>query len=281
MRSFPNLSPRNGFTTTQLIARPRHTMFSEERIWGARAEGFQKLTDGRGNRMLVRADLAGQIAIAQCLDERHSEPVAGLQGRAGMRTIRLASGAAALIRRYHHGGLLRGLTGRCFASWPPRPFRELTITEELRHRGFPTVEVYAACVEKFAGPFYRGYLMTRQLDGAQDLWSAIQQGVASGAAMADSMRSVARTVRAMHRHGVYHRDLNLKNILVRAGTAGIESYVIDFDRALLVLGPVPELLARRNLERLRRSIRKLDPRLRYFPPAAWDELVRSYADAEN
>jgi tRNA A-37 threonylcarbamoyl transferase component Bud32 len=80
----------------------------------------------------------------------------------------------------------------------------------------------------------------------------------------------------MHRHGVYHADLNLRNILLRIEDDRPVSYIIDYDRARLFLGALPEALARRNLARLKRSARKLDPSGHYLSEDAWRELVEFY-----
>ena len=251
-------------------------MFSENMIWGAIPEGFQKLTDPQGNRLAVRADRQREILFATCLDIESHGAAASFYGRGDMRSVQLADGTTALFRRYHHGGLFRSITGKCFFSWPPRPFRELSITEELRRRGVPTVEVYAACVGKIAGPFYRGWLVTRQLEGARDLWAGLQGDFSQGVGIEAILKAVAVAIRRMHREGVYHRDLNLKNILVRSAAAGVESHVIDFDKAILVLGQLPLPLAEKNLARLLRSIGKLDPQRQYFSPAAWDGFLEYY-----
>jgi len=252
------------------------SMFPENLIWGAIPEGFQKLTDPRGNRLAVRADRQREILFSTCLDIERQGDAASVYGRGDMRSLTLADGTTVLFRRYHHGGLLRSLTGKWFFSWPPRPFRELSITEELRRRGFPTVEVYAACVERVGGPLYRGWLVTRQLEGAQDLWAGLQNGLAERVGVEAVLKAVAASIRHMHREGIFHRDLNLKNILVRSTAAGVESHVIDFDKAILVLGQLPEPLARKNLARLLRSIHKLDPQRQYWPPASWDGFLDYY-----
>lgn len=251
-------------------------MFSENLIWGAIPEGFQKLTDPRGNRLAVRADRQREILFSTCLDIERRGDAANVYGRGDMRSLTLADGTIALFRRYHHGGLLRSLTGKWFFSWPPRPFRELCITEELRRRGFPTVEVYAAFVERVGGPLYRGWLVTRQLEGAQDLWAGLQSGMAERVGVEAILKAVAASIRRMHREGIFHRDLNLKNILVRSTAAGVESHVIDFDKAILVLGQLPAPLVKNNLDRLLRSIHKLDPHRRYFSPAAWNGFLEYY-----
>ena len=198
------------------------------------------------------------------------------QGRERLRAVRLRNGGTVLLRRYRHGGAFRRLTGSVFFTWPPRPFRELIITEELRRRGIPTVEVYGACVEPVWGPFYGGWLATRAIPGAQDLWAALQSGFIRDAGEEGCLRAVARSVRALHREGVYHADLNLKNILVRLENGGVTGYIIDFDKAKLFLGRLPRRLAKNNLDRLLRSARKLDPERRYFTLGRWDDFLKFY-----
>jgi tRNA A-37 threonylcarbamoyl transferase component Bud32 len=157
----------------------------------------------------------------------------------------------------------------------------LCITEELRRRGLPTVEVLAAYVEKICGPFYRGWLVTKQLEPAKDLWNALQSGFGHRVGIDAILQAVAVSIRRMHREGVYHRDLNLKNILVDSSPAGAESYIIDFDNSILVLGQLPAPLAKKNLDRLLRSIRKLDPQRQYFSPAYWDKFLTYYNAASS
>jgi Lipopolysaccharide kinase (Kdo/WaaP) family. len=251
-------------------------MFLQNTIWGAIPDGFQKLTDVRGNRLVVRADRLAEIDFSLCLEIESRGYAANVFGRGDMRSVTLADGSIAFFRCYHHGGLIRWLTGKWFLSRPPRPFRELTITEELRRRGFPTVEVLAAFVEKIRGPFYRGWLVTKQLEEAKNLWDGLQSGFCQSLDIHAILESVAVSIRRMHREGVYHRDLNLKNILIRSASAGAESYIIDFDNSILVLGQLPAPLVQKNLARLLRSIRKLDPQRQYFPAAYWDRFLEYY-----
>ena len=255
-------------------------MLSEARLWGVIPVGFKKLSNGHGLRLVVREDRANEIDFS-IFDQTRPLQVSGHEGRSPLRVLRLQDGETALIRAYRHGGILRGLRGACYASWPPRPFRELAVTEELRRRGFRTVEVYAAGVESMYGPFYRGYLVTRELQGSKDLWSALQDSAMNPSLACNVLKDAAETVLAMHRHGVYHADLNLKNILVRYRGEGVESYVIDFDRAKLFLGALPAALARNNLNRLLRSARKLDPRRRYLTATAWNQFLDYYYAARG
>ena len=254
-------------------------MLSEARVWGVIPDGFKKVADdGRGYHLVVREDRAGEIDLS-IFDAARSLQASDHRGRAPLRALRLRDGETALIRNYQHGGQLRRLRGAWYASWPPRPFRELTITEELRRRGFRTVEVYAAGVERGWGPFYRGCLVSREVRGSRDLWSALQDPAMDASTLRAILRAAADTIVAMHRHGVYHADLNLKNILIRYEHGSVQSYVIDFDRAKLFLGSLPPLLARNNLNRLLRSARKLDPERRRLTADAWNEFLDHYYGA--
>jgi tRNA A-37 threonylcarbamoyl transferase component Bud32 len=253
----------------------------DSRIWGKVPPGFKKIVDERGARLIVRQDQELSINLAICRDLSAREEPSRFAGREKLRSFRLANGETALIRVYRHGGLFRQLTRCVFFTWPPRPFRELGITEELRRRGLPTVEVYGACVEPIWGLLYRGWLITRELKNAQDLWLAFQSGFVREVGVGPVLRAVAKSLRSMHREGVYHRDLNLKNILVRVGSQGVRGYIIDFDKAKLFLGSLPHELAKRNLDRLRRSVRKYDPEQKYFSAVHWDQFVAYYHDFDG
>jgi tRNA A-37 threonylcarbamoyl transferase component Bud32 len=263
------------------VSGPGTSWIVENRRWGVVPSGFKKIIDGRERLLLVRHDVAEFLTAEDCMQRAPQEKDragGALQGRGMIGSLKLPTGETALIRPYRHGGLFRHLLGGVFFTWPPRPFRELAIMEEVRRRGVPTVEVLAACVRPIWGPFYRGWLVTSQLQGSQDLWTALQGGAAREAGARNLFNAVASSLRELHREGIYHRDLNLKNILVRCESDGIKGYIIDFDRALLFLGEVPQALARRNLERLLRSAHKLDPKGEYISAHDWNRLVASYHD---
>lgn len=251
---------------------------TEKMTWGVIPDGFEKVANHRGFHLVVREDRAGEIDAFLCREESGSGLDYRYQGRSPLRAVRLRDGETALIRNYHHGGLFGALTRAYFVTWPPRPFRELAVTEELRRRGFRTVEVYAAGIERIWGPVYRGCLVTRELAGAKDLWAALQDD-SVGRHRTSILKATADTIRTMHREGVFHTDLNLKNILVRLKLDGAEAYVIDFDKAQLVLGELPAPLAKKNLNRLLRSALKLDPQRRYLTAELWREFLDFYHGA--
>jgi hypothetical protein len=129
-------------------------LFSDERIWGAGAEGFTRIIAEPRRRFLLRTDVADQLQIDMFRGDNHPGQLSRFAGRETLRSVTLKNGENALIRAYRHGGVFRWITGKKFFSWPPRPFRELAITEELRRRGVPTVEVYGAG----RGGYYRAFL---------------------------------------------------------------------------------------------------------------------------
>jgi serine/threonine protein kinase len=255
-------------------------MLSEHRLWGAVPPGFKKITDKAGARLVVREDRISDIDPSICRADRPAGD-RRYHGRSALTALRLPDGGSALIRDYRHGGLFRGVTRGWFFTWPPRPFRELAITEELRRRGLRTVEIYAAGVQTVGGPFYRGCLVMRELGDAQDLWATLQDPSMGPGRLAAVLKAAADIVRRMHREGVYHGDLNLKNLLIRNSRDSVEGYVIDFDKAKLFLGRLPPLMVNRNLERLHRSAFKLDPERRYLTAASWKEFVNFYHGAQD
>jgi tRNA A-37 threonylcarbamoyl transferase component Bud32 len=118
--------------------------------------------------------------------------------------------------------------------------------------------------------------VTKELTDSQDLWTALRGDFIDQAGLPAILKAVAVTLRALHEEGVYHSDLNLKNILVRMESNGVAGYVIDFDKARLFLGKLPGALIKRNLDRMLRSICKLDPERNYFPASAWNDFLGYY-----
>jgi aminoglycoside phosphotransferase (APT) family kinase protein len=120
---------------------------------------------------------------------------------------------------------------------------------------------------------HRAWLATEFLPGAVDLAQRRRVGpVPSRRELAAAMH----VVRKMHDAGVEHRDLNLGNLLVRAGgEMEPEAFVVDLDAARLHDRPLDFGLRLRALRRLERSHVKLS--LRAGTPR--DDATRElYAD---
>lgn len=249
-------------------------------VWGDPPAGFKRVSWDQTQMMWVREGLERQFSPEEFLEPREPvERMSPYSGRGQLHFVRLNNGETALVRLYHHGGLLRCLTADFFFTWPPRPFRELAATEEVRRRGVPTLEILGALVKRVWGPFYRGWLVSRELRGAEDLWTVLRSGAYDARKNPSMLRVVAQGIKKMHRQGIYHRDLHLKNILVRLEEGEIQSYLIDFDKARLFSGAVPREKAQRNLRRLHRSVCKLDPQRRHLTEEDWDLFTRFYQEA--
>jgi len=183
-------------------------------------------------------------------------------GRDRMLRVSLdASGKpCGLIRHYRRGGIFRHVLGDSYLG-KNRFFQEVRITEWARTWGVPTVEVLALRTEGAGFGFYRADLMTREIEDAKDLDACLnrmsdQDQTLAGQWKKGACQSVACLVHRMHAAGLFHVDLNLKNILLRQSDCAIESYVIDLDKAKLI-DPLKRRQKMKNLLRLYRSAEKL------------------------
>lgn len=211
--------------------------------------GWVVVREGTGDRLL------------RVLLEATPESVEGVPlvrgGRGATWALVLGDRARAVLRWYRRGGALRHLVRDRYFGWRPRPITELMLAEEARRRGVAAVEVLAARVDRLPGGFYRGAIVTREVERAETLAEVLLRRPPAGerAAVIDA---VARAMCTMHDHGVHHRDLNAANILVRRDGDQVTVHLIDFDRATLGRR-VPARRRRRALSRLARSLAKLDP----------------------
>lgn len=252
----------------------------EEWLWPDNSMGFKRVHLSHKQLILARDEVDGHKIASMVLFPDSPEDESTLPyGRGALRRIQLDHNDVALVRTYYHGGLFRKVTGKFFFTWPARPFKELIITENVRERGIPTLEVLAAIVERCWGPVYRGWLVTRELGGAEDLWTALRT-VTQFRNRTLLLQAAAVSVRQMHREGVYHADLNLKNILIRGEGEEVKAYLIDFDKARIYPHGIPWHKAKRNLNRLSRSARKLDAAGEYFSKEDWAAFMAFYEQGQ-
>ena len=155
---------------------------------------------------------------------RGATPSVPIEGRPGERMI---------IKTCRRGGLLRFLVRDLYWG-DSRPLQELCAAAAAQRAGIPAAPILAAVSVRAAGPFYRGYLITRELSGCKDLPAFLKTGI--GGSAEEQFRhkrmllaQAARAIRAMHDRGLYHGDLNLKNILIDAQQQTI--YIIDWDKS--------------------------------------------------
>lgn len=198
-------------------------------------------------------------------------------------------GGALLVRRFQHGGLLRGLTGGRYLG-PQRPFRELLLSEELRAAGFLTPRVVAARARRLAGFGWELELLTERVLGTRDLGFALSEARA-GRLPAGERRALlvaaGELVARMHGVGFLHADLQPANILAEpwlGNDAPVRLWLLDLDLSSWA-APLSEAERLTNLGRLWRHVerreRSLGPALsradkarflRAYDALRWREL---------
>ncbi len=154
-------------------------------------------------------------------------------------------GGRGVLKTYHRGGAMGRVVRESYLL-VNRARRELRMLDFLFDAGLPVPEPLGALWLR-RGPILRGALATRELD-AIDLISAFKE---RGALESALLKTAGRAIRALHDEGVFHADLNARNILVSEAHA----YVIDFDNARH-FSYLNQFQRACNLLRLRRSLQK-------------------------
>jgi 3-deoxy-D-manno-octulosonic acid kinase len=177
-------------------------------------------------------DLLLQMGISdiEAFLSAHSRTARYLSGRTPHPSIPLTDGRRMVVRRYSHGGLLGAFTGDLYL-FGSRSFRELSLTEEIRSSGIETLQVLGAVHRSVPPFFYRAYLFSLEIPEALNLVEYLRQEQARCPRDLSSKRRMIREIglllRRFHDAGFFHRDLQLKNILV----VGDRPLLIDFDRS--------------------------------------------------
>ncbi len=180
-----------------------------------------------------------------------------------------------VLRHYWRGGLIANLLKDSYGFIgleKTRPIMELRLLHRLWDEGFPVPKPIAALVKK-KGFCYQGDLIIERIDGAKDLVDLLSQ-----AELVDEQwHDLGVCIAEFHRRGVYHADLNAKNILY--STAGF--HLIDFDRGEIRKPQSKWQVA--NLKRLRRSFAKEKNKnsALAYSDAHWQCLLDGYGSVNN
>ena len=200
--------------------------------------------------------------------------VGGAPGRGTTVFVRDERGELAL-RHYRRGGLL----GRLLADrylWlglsRTRPWREWQLLRRLYEMGLPVPRPVAAHCERH-GIFFRADLLTERLPGRP-----LAEWLAEARLMGPAWQAVGLCLRRFHDAGVYHADLNARNILLDAQQ---QVYVLDFDKG--ELRSPGGTWAQQNLARLRRSLEKFSRQQPgfAFDEADWSVMMAAYHGDEG
>ncbi len=186
-------------------------------------------------------------------------------------------GQALVLRHFRRGGQVAKLLHDryCWRGLErARAMAEYHLLARLHAWQLPVPAPFAARVLR-RGLWYRCDLITRQLPTSTSLAERLGDGLD-----ARHWQAMGRCIAALHRRRVWHADLNAHNVLL-AGPGDSDPfavYVVDFDRARIRSSSAwPPCWRQRNLQRLRRSLRKLSAG--QFPERGWRALRSAYADA--
>ncbi len=204
---------------------------------------FEARTE-HGMHMLVRRE--GASAIVRALAGGHGAPEPG--GRGAVARFPWLPGRDGLVRRCRRGGIMRFMGGNYLLE--NRPLREFQAHCGVVGRGLSAPLPLGVAWTRL-GPAWRGALATEALD-APDLLAWLRAPENNDFDVrAALLRRCGALVREMHEAGVWHADLQVKNLLAAAPGP----VLIDFDRAR-VSGKPGDLARARNLLRFRRSLER-------------------------
>jgi len=157
------------------------------------------------------------------------------------------------VRHYYRGGAMAmHMADRYFRVGRLRPWRELTAATSARARGIPTPAVVCA-IAYVEARHYTADLVTEVVPDSATLADTLLATDGTRGwlvAMAKAGALIGRLAEA----GVFHVDLNARNILLKTTAEGT-AFVVDLDRARILSRPAPST-ADRMRARLIRSILK-------------------------
>ncbi len=182
------------------------------------------------------------------------------------------AGRDIVLRHFHRGGLVGRVNRDLYLRVPAalsRPMREFDLLLQMHGEGLPVPKPVAARYLPL-GPFYRADIITQRIPNAQPL----QDALVSKAQTPQVWRTVGAQIRGLHEHGVFHSDLNCRNILIDAEG---RIWFIDFDKCEK---RAPGAWTQANLDRLHRSLTKAANGSGPFHwhNEDWAALLEGYAD---
>jgi len=200
----------------------------------------------------------------------HASIVPGYSGGRGMTLFIETDQGEWALRHYYRGGLVGRALNDTFlwlGETRTRPFSEWLLLEHLVTLGLPVPRPVAGRFVR-RGPVYTADLITVRIPDVVPLSSRWVDGPLEPGIW----RSVGELVGRFHCRAVYHADLSAHNIQIGPRT---DLYLLDFDRGRIMAGPGG--WTQRNLDRLRRSLRKISRSDSLaFSDQEWNWLLAGY-----
>jgi len=199
---------------------------------------FEKVVKGK-TTILVKDSYRDQIvsqkvALSRKIREGLHPEIGLLRGRNIIPCVPIkGSNERMIIKHYQHGGFFRKITRDIFFG-NLRPFWELAILEAASRKGVPVPEVIAARVDRIFGPLYKGEIVYKEIPDSVNLLEYLKrlnEGLIKEkiSQKRKIINSLAEAIKKMHTSGIYHGDLNVKNVLIQNMGKEIRVYLVDFD----------------------------------------------------
>lgn len=175
-----------------------------------------------------------------------------------------------VLRRYLRGGWAAHLSREHYffaGVSTSRPFREYHLLAAMHALQLPVPRPVAALCQH-RGMFSTGAIITERIMDTEPLADMLD----GERTTKDVWKAVGACIRRFHDAGIWHADLNARNILLDGDS---RVFLIDFDRAKF--SPGEGVNGKGNLRRLKRSLVKLWPgREGKAIGEAWENLMAGY-----
>ncbi|GAA6140449.1 hypothetical protein NBRC116584_02670 [Hydrogenophaga sp. 5NK40-0174] len=190
----------------------------------------------------------------------------------GQVLVKSVSGHQVVLRHYRRGGMVAKLSRDVFwrrTDDRSRAMEEFALLRLLRSWALPVPRPVAARHAPVGLLGYRSDIMVEMIPGSRNAADRLQQAPLSH----DEWVALGTVTRRMHDLQVFHSDLNCHNLLL--DTNG-HAWIVDFDKCRVRTG---QDWKQANLERLQRSLRKEQGRMRAFhwsEAADWPAFMQGY-----
>lgn len=225
-----------------------------------------------------------QRAGSLYLGARQSPGAVALHGRDVAYSMPAAAGGRWMVRRLSHGGVFAPLTrGLFLRAAGNRPLNELRVSGELLRRGIPTPRVLAAAVYD-SGPFYRGEVAREFVEARGDLAGCLFSGRTEGdQARILALRAAGNLIGRMHRAGLVHPDLNLRNILIvpMDESGRVDAWILDLEKCRMETS-LSRSAREAMIDRLRRSAARFEISSgKTLTVSEWSAFTEAYRQEAN
>ena len=229
---------------------------------------YFKVKESTGEWRIIHADY--ESAVDSLLNGGYNTAnVKRVQGRGDYPVANVKSSdgkeAEVIVRSYRRGGLA-GLVLPDIFNDARRPLNELVLTEKGRANGVLLPEILGLQIKWILPFFYRAKIVVKKIPDTitleETLFSLDKKGLNRKELYrqkANLIASLVKAIRQLHNAGINHRDLNIRNILIKRTGLDFAAYIIDLDKSEHETGKTGLALDKRidNLIRLNRSLEKM------------------------